>query len=100
MPWKDRKYQGRMQTVRAKEKRELLVRVLSDGACALCGATEKLEIDHPRGAGWEKERYSSDQRVRLYWKEFWANVPLRVLCESCNKRHLPLTAESPDNGES
>lgn len=68
-----------------RERRRLIL-TLSDGKCMFCNREKFLSIDHPRGAGWDKRRYNPAQRVRLYWREFYANVPLRVLCTRCNSR--------------
>ena len=86
MPYRDKQDKNRNNRIFYHYKRTQLILVLSDGVCLHCGSSENLQIEHPKGAGWEKEKYSSPQRVRLYWKEFWSNIQLSVLCGKCNNQ--------------
>lgn len=67
------------------------------GICMLCqedGTNAPLSIDHINGIGWDKahNKYNSVDRVRRYYKEYQAGVPLRVLCVPCNSGYRPVSA--------
>lgn len=57
-------------------------------ACAECGETMPLQIDHPYGRDWTPRALSSYQRWRRYEKEHEEGL-IRLLCEDCNKRIRP-----------
>jgi len=90
-----RRRQPNRQVTWAKKKRlELIARL--GGKCALCGAGEKLEIDHINGCDWLLSGKSSHARVIHYRREAERGL-LRVLCRSCNARRnsrQPVTPES------
>jgi hypothetical protein len=67
----------------ARETRRLLILTLGD-KCEECGSTDRLEIHHKNGRGWEAEKMSQRGRVRRYLKEMEAGIPLGVLCRKCN----------------
>jgi hypothetical protein len=60
------------------------LRAILGGACALCGAAERLEVDHVAGCTWVQRRLNSRDRWARYWREWLAGVPLRMLCRPCN----------------
>lgn len=94
MPWRDpevrrqkqaegnrRRYAAGMAEIRKK---------LGD-ACALCGRTDVLHIDHVNGRPYVARRLSSNCRLKRYRQEA-TEGKLRLLCESCNcssKNHPP-----------
>lgn len=57
------------------------------GQCARCEGDETtpLTIDHVGGnRKWDLHKMNPMTRVRRYWEEYRAGVPLRVLCLICN----------------
>ena len=73
---------------RAKTERERLIQELG-GKCKepTCSTRTGLEIHHVNGRDYKVEDLGSDTRVRRYWKEYRAGVPLEVLCGFHNKSH-------------
>lgn len=65
-----------------REHERLLAKL--GGACARCGKTKHLHIDHPAGRDWEPYKVSAHCRVRRYWREYNLGVPLQVLCKKCS----------------
>jgi hypothetical protein len=77
------------QNVYAKARRKMLVALLG-GECAICGRKDRLHIDHVKGKSWDAKKLSSWQRVKRYWEEYRAGVPMRTLCISCSSGYHPV----------
>src|SRR5262245_50356281 len=80
------------ESTRAHRRRlELILRLGGPRpTCARCSQRpmdpNKLQIDHVNGKTWIANKLSQAGRVRRYWREYEAGVPLRVLCEECNEQ--------------
>lgn len=70
------------QAARARALRQFIIQWLGD-ECAVCGARERLEVDHPAGISWNRSRVDALGRAWLYvWEADQGLV--RVLCRQCN----------------
>ena len=73
------------QSARARALRAFVVEWLG-GECRLCGARERLELDHPDGIEWRRHQVDALGRAWIYaWEADHGLV--RVLCRSCNAKH-------------
>lgn len=90
-PGYGRTWRNRKRTIRALDlagaKRYRLIVVLGN-ACAVCGSTyfPGLQIDHVLGKTWKSSHLSKIRRVNRYWAEYRKDVPLQVLCGTCNQK--------------
>ncbi len=88
-----------MRAKRAAECKRYRLRVLAEarvwhahlihvlgGKCARCDNSEELplSIEHVNGRQWDVRKYRLDARVKRYWAEYRAGVPLLALCIPCN----------------
>lgn len=64
--------------VKAIRRRRALIRALG-GKCAVCGSTEKLELDHKAPRDWTPSTRSKTQRLRAYQAEA-KKGNVQVLC--------------------
>ncbi len=77
---------------RANALRAQLIHDLG-GACAECGSTSDLEINHIYGRSWTPRKLTHYRRVLRYVREAREGL-INVLCSECNKRYRP-QAEPP-----
>lgn len=73
-----------------KERIDLLRDMLIEALGNMCVGegcqtpADNLEIDHVEGCTWSHRASGRENRIRRYVSEYRNNVPLRVLCRSCN----------------
>ena len=66
------------------------------GKCDRCEGDETapLHVDHVGGSRkWPVRQLNYVERVQRYWDEFYAGIPLRVLCLLCNTEDRNLRAK-------
>lgn len=60
-----------------------LIRELG-GKCVKCGSALSPSIQHVEPRKYDVAQLSWPKRVKTYWEEYRAGVPLTVLCLPCN----------------
>jgi len=75
---------GMRQRIWAARRRAELIAALG-GRCAICGATDDLQVDHKDGRDWDVGRVELSWRISIYWREH-AEGKLQCLCGQCNTR--------------
>ena len=67
----------------AQKARKRLLTELG-GKCVVCGATERLHIDHIHGKDWIANKHSQGHRLSIYRREAKQGL-LQILCKFHNE---------------